>query len=227
MSIDMDINEMFNEKNRDIFLNKLLMDLDNNTDTFKMTTRNIVKIEIAKLGSSIKKIYDKYHIEYKEEKIKEIFKENQEKLLEDLSLLIEEKKQKNGSFISENRDNKINKIYLKDYAKKIEENDNLFDESLKLTISEHIESSLYSSLLRVYSCTSEQMHQDLLYAINFDCCNKMITRILSESKQRSGNLKNMSNEAYDKYLLLEKNSITIKKGPSVKRSSKIKMKQDK
>ena len=50
-----DLKEMFNEKNQSLFLNKLIMDLENNTDTFKLATKNIVKIEIAKLLSSLRK----------------------------------------------------------------------------------------------------------------------------------------------------------------------------
>ena len=51
-----DLKEMFNEKNQSLFLNKLIMDLDNNTDTFKLVSKNIIKIEVAKLFSSLKRV---------------------------------------------------------------------------------------------------------------------------------------------------------------------------
>ena len=46
MNTDININELFSEKNQSIFLNKLLLDLENNTDTLSRSTKNIVLMEI-------------------------------------------------------------------------------------------------------------------------------------------------------------------------------------
>ena len=46
-----DLKEMFNEKNRSLFFNKLIMELERNGDTFKLVTENTVKLELSKLLS--------------------------------------------------------------------------------------------------------------------------------------------------------------------------------
>ena len=54
MNIDVDINEMFNEKNQTIFLKTLKTELINNCETFKLSSKHAVMMEIAKLLSSLK-----------------------------------------------------------------------------------------------------------------------------------------------------------------------------
>jgi len=216
MNIDIDINDMFSEKNKDLFLNKLILDLGNNTETFKLATKHIVMIEVAKLLSSLKRIYDKYSISYVENDIKGLLSETKTTLLEDVNVLIDEKNSNNASYVDSNRSKQVNKKYLKDYHRHIDESDSTFQDGLKLAVSEASEISLYNSLIGLYPCSNEEMQQDILQIVNVDFSNTIIARVSAESKLRSRTLKNISEEDYQKYLEFSKNSDITKTVSKVK-----------
>lgn len=212
-----DLKEMFIEKNQSLFLNKLIMDLENNIDTFKLATKNIVKIEIAKLFSSLRKLYDKYSMDISEEKIKEVLSNSKNSLLTDINLIIDNKSESNKNYIDQKEDDlTINNKYVKAYHKHIDEVQEQFESNLKLSICENSEIGLYTSLIRIYPCVNEEMQQEMLKKINLEFCLVLINRITEESNHRNRTLKNMSDETYKSYLNLNKNSSKIEKNSKVK-----------
>lgn len=212
-----DLKEMFIEKNQNLFLNKLIMDLENNIDTFKLATKNIVKIEIAKLFSSLRKIYDKYSVNISDEKIKEVLSNCKNSLLTDINLLIDHKCENNRNYINQKEEDlSINNKYVKAYHKHIDEIQKQFESNLKLVICENSEIGLYTSLIRLYPCVNEEMQHEILKKINLEFCSILINRITDESNHRNKTLKNMSEETYKSYLNLNKKSSNIEKNSKVK-----------
>lgn len=208
------INEMFDEKNQSLFINNLIVNLDNNTETLKLTVKNIVMIEIAKLMSSLKKIYNKYDVEFVEEKLKEILNSTKKDLFEDIGLVIENRKKSNKGYI-EKEPLKINKTYLKKYHKHIDETEDSFEGMVNIGIKEDTDVKLYESLISLYPNKNEDMHFDILKIINIDFTNTLISRVIDENKHRNKTLKNMSEAAYEKYLELSKNANIINKDVKV------------
>lgn len=208
------INEMFDEKNQSLFINNLIVNLDNNTDTFKLTVKNIIMIEIAKLLSSLKKIYDKYDVEFTEEKLKELLNSTKKDLFEDIGVVIENRKTSNKEYI-EKEPLKINKTYLKGYHKHIDETENTFEGVVNIGIKEDTDVKLYESLISLYPSKNEEMHFDVLKTINMDFTNTLISRVVEENKHRNKTLKNMSEATYEKYLELSKNSSLMTKDKKV------------
>ena len=214
-NVDIDINEMFSEKHQKMFFDKLRLDLDNNTDTFKLATKNIIKIEMAKLLSSLKKIYDKYSLDIDDELIKQILNDSKNSMLESTMIVIDEKRDKNKNYVSNQENQSSNtKKFLKEYSKQIDDNELPFEENLNLAIKEETEVSLYNKLMNAYSCVNEEMHQDILTTININFSQTLFNRISGESLHRNQTLKNMAEETYKKYLDLDKSR--IEKNESVK-----------
>lgn len=214
-NVDIDINEMFSEKHQKMFFDKLRLDLDNNTDTFKLATKNIIKIEMAKLLSSLKKIYDKYSLDIDDELIKQILNDSKNSMLESTMIVIDEKRDKNKNYVSNQENQSSNtKKFLKEYSKQIDDNELPFEENLNLAIKEETEVSLYNKLMNAYSCVNEEMHQDILTTININFSQTLFNRISGESMHRNQTLKNMAEETYKKYLDLDKSRIV--KNESVK-----------
>ena len=193
------------------------MDLENNIDTFKLSTKNIVKIEIAKLFSSLRKIYNNYSFQIDEERLKELLSNTKNSLLTDINILIDKKKESNKEYVeNRNKEESINNKYIKSYHKHIDEVENEFEGSLKLVVCEETEIGLYTSLINLYSCVSEEMQQEILKKINLDFSSSIINRITDESIHRNMTLKNMSSETYKSYLNLNKNSSKLEKNSKVK-----------
>lgn len=218
--MNIDINEMFSEKNQNLFLNKLVLDLDNNTDTFKLAAKHIVMIEIAKLLSSLKKVYTKYSVTTDESKIKDLLNGAKSGLLENINIVISDKCDINKKYIEEEHPKTLDRSYLKKYHRHIDDSETTFESSVNLGVKEEMVVKLYNSLIGLYPCVNEQMHFDLVQAVNVDFTNNVINRIIEESKHRNMTLKNMSEETYKKYLELSRSSDVISK------SKKVKVKKD-
>lgn len=206
MSIDMNINEMFSERNQELFFNKLIMDLENNMDTFNLATKYIITIEIAKLLSSLKRIYDKYSVEIEDDKIKEFLSRTKTNLLESVGIAVSDKYSTNKKYVRDSEGRPINRTYLKDYHGHIDESERSFEDTLSLAVKEETEVNLYETLVSLYPSKNEEMHFDVLSAVNKDFTGNLLTRIQRESKHRNMTLKNMSEETYHKYLELHKKS---------------------
>lgn len=212
-----DLKELFNERNQSLFFNKLIMDLENNTDTFQLATKNIIKMEIAKLLSSLRKIYNDYSVKIDEDKIKALLSNSKNSLLADINILIDTKSKNNKKYIDNSDKNSVStKKYIKAYHKFIDENEDEFKETLKLAVREESELGIYTSLINLYPCVNEEMQQVILEKINLDFSNSLINRISSESFHRNMTLKNMSEETYQSYLNLNKQSSKIEKNSKVK-----------
>lgn len=205
--MNIDLKEMFSEKNQDLFLNKLTIDLDNNTDTFKLTSKNIIKIELAKLLSSLRRIYNKYSVSIDEEKLKEILSSNKNILLTDINILIDKKCAQNKEYIKKtNKKDNCNNKYIKAYHKHINNVEQEFEDNLNLTIRESAEISIYKKIISIRSCINEEMHQDILKTIDVDFASNLLARITEESIHRNRTLKNISEETYRWYSNLNKTS---------------------
>jgi len=216
MNIDVNINEMFNEKNQAIFLKTLKTELINNCETFKLSSKHAVMMEIAKLLSSLKRIYDKYGMNFDEIAIKKILTDSKNGLIESVNILIDDRTTKNAAYLDDGQNKKKTKAFLKDYHKEIDSNEDSFNDSLTLVVNENAEIGLYKALVSLYQCTSDEMQQDLLKVINVDFSRTIISRISEQNKYRSMTLKNMSSEAFDKYLEISRRTTSLTSPSKVK-----------
>jgi hypothetical protein len=209
MNIDVDINEMFNEKNQTIFLETLKTELINNCETFKLSSKHVIMMETAKLLSALKKIYDKYKISIDEVEVRRLLINSKNGLIEGVNILIDDRTSKNHAYLDGSQNKKKNKSFLKDYHKEIDSNEEAFNAALTLVVNESAEIGLYKSLVSLYQCSSEEMQQDLLKAINVEFSRTIISRIVEQNKYRSMTLKNMSSESFDKYLEISKKTTSL------------------
>lgn len=205
MSID--LKEMFNEKNQDLFFNKLVMDIENNVDTFKLSTKNIVKIEIAKLLSSLRRVYYKYSVNIDEDKLKEILGSGKNKLLMDINALIDKKCEKNKEYIKNtNRDETTNAKYIKSYHKHINCVEKEFEDDLTLSIRKTSGVEFLQKIIAIQPCVNVEMHQEIQKTVDVDFPSVLISRIKDESIHRNRTLKNISEETYCWYCNLNRTS---------------------
>ena len=67
--MNIDINKMFKDKNKEIFKNSLTLEMERNLDTLKNTTDNCVALEINKLFLFFKKYFHECNISFKKEEL--------------------------------------------------------------------------------------------------------------------------------------------------------------
>ena len=144
--MDIEINEMLNEQNRKLFIKKLKLDLDSNSEVTLLTITNIVKIEIAKLLSSLKKIYLKYEIAFDDTLFKDILLEAKKVIISDMETLIEDRKEKINNYTDYDNNLQINKKYINDYGQYIDELQKEEEDNVKLSVSEVASSKIYQEI---------------------------------------------------------------------------------
>ena len=67
--MEMNINKMFQDKNKEILKNSLILEMERNLEPLKNTTDNCVALEINKLGMFFKKYFLEIDIKYKKEEL--------------------------------------------------------------------------------------------------------------------------------------------------------------
>lgn len=79
------LDKLFFEKNKEILKNKLILDINNNTDSLKLTLSNVIMLEMNKLYKNLIKLFEENNISYSEEELKKII-ENEKVKLNDIVL---------------------------------------------------------------------------------------------------------------------------------------------
>ena len=192
-----DVKEQLKEKNKEIYLNKLNLDLTNNIEVLKLTLENFLNNKCDNIKNRILNIVESFQ---KEKIIDEKVKEFLEKYRENLFKIIELKQKKleleftktinineykNNINISNSKIiNNINEYYEKNKEELMEEITNLFDNKLcKVRIKDY-----FNTILK------KEMEDKIMYIIN----------------SRDLILLNTIKESYLKYLELNEKTVGIK-----------------
>ena len=201
--MDNTIIEMFKEKNDQILVEKLLIDVDNNDDSLKLTIKN--KIELVVSGKFLKKLNTilknsgiDYDVKTLDETVKNLKKSIKQKIDE----------------LLDNRKNNICAEIRKDSR----ESDNLFrtiDEQtevlkseLEILINQLIYSELQNEIFSLYTFKSEEQKEKISEALEkFD--SVLTLNVLESLSHRNGSLKNMMRETYAKVTELNEKTIEI------------------
>lgn len=207
--MDKDLTEMFESKNREIFINSLTLEMERNLNTLKSTTDNIVALEINKLILFFKKFFEENKVKYSiEELIGFLYKEKMEynKIINDR---IEKKKENiSEKFFKEEVPEKIitDKFLEKYYEKLKEETDSLNDD-ISLKIKEKTCLELYPELLKRLKLKSLSSKERIDSRINILFKDTIINRVRDEAKFRDESLNNFSKESFKKYVELNRQTI--------------------
>ena len=115
--MNMDINKMFQEKNKEIFKNTLILEMERNLESLKNTTDNCVALEINKLMIFLKEYFFENNIKYKKEELMGLMFREKVKLNNIVNSKIEEKKQrlKEDFLAKEISDDVLKEEYLQEY----------------------------------------------------------------------------------------------------------------
>ena len=207
--MEMDINKMFQDKNKEIFRNSLTLEMERNLEALKHTTDYLVALEINKLMMFFSKYFEEVNIEYKKEELLGILYKEKIKLNNIVNAKIEDKKIRiKENFLSkEINDNEIKEEYLDSYAEELQKETERLNSELDLALKKEICTNFSSEILKKYKMTDINQIERINSRINILFRDTIIRRIKEESEFRDESLKNMSSESYNKYVDL--NSKTL------------------
>lgn len=89
------LDKLFYEKNKEILKNKLILDINNNTDSLKLTLSNVIVLEMNKLYKNLIKLFEENGIKYSKEELKNLIESEKNKLND---IVLKELSQRQTSF---------------------------------------------------------------------------------------------------------------------------------
>ena len=207
--MDIDITKMFENKNKEIFINSLTLEMERNLDTLKTSTNNIVALEINKLIVFFKDFFKEYEVDYtKEELIGFLYKEKIE-LDNIVNERIEEKKKniRDVFFKEEVPEKIITDKFIERYFDKLKEETELLNSDLDIKLKDKICIEFSEELSKRLKLSKPEAKERLNSRINILFKNSIISRICDESYFRDESLKNFTNESFKKYVDLNRQTI--------------------
>ena len=207
--MDKDLTEMFESKNREIFINSLTLEMERNLNTLKSTTDNIVALEINKLVIFFKKFFEENKVKYSlEELIGFLYKEKVE-INTIINYRIEIKKEniRDKFFKEEIPEKIITDKFLEKYYERLKEETAALNDDLSLSIKEKTCLELYPELLKRLRLKSLGAKDRINSRINILFKDSIIGRVADEAKFRDESLNNYSKESFKKYVELNRQTI--------------------
>ncbi len=204
--MNIDINKMFKDKNKEIFKNSLTLEMERNLDTLKNTTDNCVALEINKLFLFFKKYFHECNISFKKEELLG-FLYKEKKIINDIvNDEIENKKRRiEEKFLTkDNKEETLDDEYLDNYYLVLKNETTIINESIEKKIAEHITIEFTPEIIKKYKLNTIEQSERIHSRINILFKDNIISRIKEQIIFRDESLKNMSHESYNKYLDLNK-----------------------
>ena len=209
---DIDINQMFKTKNKEIFINSLTLEMERNLEALKNTTDNCVALEINKLFIFFKEYFDEIKLSYKKEEILGLLYRERKRINDIVNTKIEEKKQNiKANFLEKKiEEDIISEEYLDKYYEELKKETEIINDKLELELNEEICIEFSPKLVAKYKLDSTDQLERINSRINILFKNNIISKVKSQTEFRDESLKNMFTESYNKYLELNKNTVEEK-----------------
>ena len=190
--MDNTIIEMFKEKNDKILFEKLLLDLDNNNDSLRLTINNKIKLVLhIKFLKKINKILKSSEIKYDVKTLDEIIDEVTNIIEEKVKCFLNIRKEKISYEISNNFTN-IDDLY--DF---IDQNEVFLKQEIEKQINLVVYEQLENKLFDLYKFKTEDQKNEI--SSNLKRLDSELTlNILTPLSERNCSLKNMVRETQDK-----------------------------
>jgi hypothetical protein len=207
--MDTDISKMFKDKNKEIFKNSLILEIERNLETLKNTTDNCVALEINKLFLFFKKYFQEIEIEYKKEELLGILYKERKDINDIVNKKIEEKKEriKTNFLAKENKEEILTTDFLDSYYNELINETKKINEEIELEVSKEITTIFSSKIIKKYKLESIEQSERIHSRIDILFKNNIIQRVKEQIEFRDESLKNIAMESFNKYIELNKNTI--------------------
>ena len=203
-----DLGKVFREKNKEIFLNNLELEVDRNLNALKSTTDNCVALEINKLAIFFKSFFIEHNIKFKKEELLGLLFREKTEINKIVNTRIEEKKQNIiNNFISKYKNEEdILSNFLEEYNSYIKEETNKMNDDINILLKNRICLEFSTYIIKKYKLQNEEEIDRINSRINNLFQEILIRRIKEETEFRDDSLKNQSDESYKKYRNLNENT---------------------
>ncbi|MGN1000768.1 MAG: hypothetical protein ACI4OG_02400 [Bacilli bacterium] len=192
--MDSTVLHLFEEKNKKNLLDKLLLDIANNSHSLQLTVNNKISLSTKKLIKKINDVFMEYAVEYNLKDLTELIEQEEEKIRELILNLLDKRK--------EEMDEKVkikDEVTPEDIVIIIDESIKNFRQTFDVDMNNAIYINMFNRIIEKYKLTKEEAKEK----INF--CLSRYDHILSDSildsiNDRNSTLKNITKSTYEDYI---------------------------
>ena len=201
------LGEVFREKNKEILLNNLTLEIERNLNALKSTTDNCVALEINKLAIFFRSFFTENNIDYKKEELLGLLFREKIEINKIINDRIEVKKQNIiNDFIGKYKEEEFLSNFLDEYKKFIKEETRKMNEDLDASLKSRICLEFSTYIIKKYKLTNEDEIDRINSRINNLFQETVIRRVKEETEFRDESLANHSEESFKKFRLLNENT---------------------
>ena len=206
--MDIDVNKMFETKNKEIFKNSLTLEMERNLESLKSTTDNSVSLEINKLFLFFSKYFEEEKIDYKKEELLGLLYRERKNINDIVNSKIEDKKKRilNNFLTKEKEGELIKEDFVNSYYEYLVKETEIINDEIELEVKKEISTVFSPDLVKKYKLESVEQLDRIHSRIDVLFKENILSKIKEQTKFRDESLKNMSEESYNKYLNLNKST---------------------
>ena len=205
--MDENLGKMFRDKNKEIFLNSLEIDISRNSEALKSTTDNCVSLETNKLFIFFNTYFKEQSIEFKKEELLGILFREKVELNKVINNRIEEKTNNLiNNYLQSLKDKEILSDFLEEVSKQIDDETEKMNNDLDYSIKSKICLEFSQYITKKYKIKSEEQIERINSRINILFKDIIIKRVKEETKFRDDSLRNQIKNSYEKYRSLNENT---------------------
>ena len=207
--MDIDVNKMFLNKNKEIFKKSLEAEMERNLEALKNTTDNSVALEINKLFLFFTKYFNEIDIDYKKEELLGLLYRERKNINDLINKKIEEKKNNIKQYLldEKNENEELTKVFIDNYYKYLKEETEKMNSDIDLDVKKEVCTIFTPNLIKKYKLESEEQNERIDSRINILFKDNIVRKIKEQSEFRDESLRNMSVESFEKYLNLNKSTV--------------------
>ena len=206
--MDTDISKMFKEKNKEIFINSLSLEMERNLETLKNTTDNCVALEINKLFLFLKNYFQENDIDFKKEELLGVLYRERKELNDIINNNIEIKKNKiKKEFLDKDiKEDTIDEEYITKYYEKLIKETEKINEEIEIQVKTEICTVFSPKLIKKYKLESVDQLDRIHSRVDSLFKENILSKVKEQTRFRDESLRNMSQESYNKYLDLNRST---------------------
>ena len=203
-----DLGKMFREKNKEIFINSLTLEIDRNLDALKSTTDNCVALEINKLVIFFKSFFKENDISYKKEELLGLLFREKTEINKIVNNRIEEKKVsiKENFLEGFHNEDALLSNFIDLYTDELKEETTKMNNDLDIALKTRICLEFSEYVIKKFKLTNEEQQERINSRINILFKDTVLRRIKEETEFRDESLRNQTIESFKKYRSLNENT---------------------
>jgi len=209
--MDDNIINLFREKNSKIFIDKLLLDIENNAESLQLTVENKIALAVPKLLKRLSEVFNEYKISYEMQGLNDCLKDHEMNVKIIVDSLLANKKEMLAQSLSGKE-----AITPQSIDDATDHNTQLFKEKFDLMINNAIYMQLQNNISQRYKLHDDEVKEALARCLNkYDLM--LSGSVMQAIYDRDNTLKNITNESYQKYSELNIKTGIVSAQPAVKK----------